>query len=131
MRRIAAVIAGSVTLLVVLGGCGTPLSDSLVGTWQTDLNGVYVDFRTDGTYQVTPTRYGGVRLESGTWSVEGSTLTQTPVSDSEYCADIVATYEVEVVDDGDRLEATAVDDSCPDRLRDFGSGLTRVVDAES
>ena len=131
MRRIVGIGAGSVLMLVVLGGCGTSLSDSLVGMWKTDLNGIYVEFRDDGTYQATVSSGGTGRVESGSWSVEGSVLTQTPTSDSPYCAGTVATYEVQVIDDGDRLETTVQDDPCQERLDDFGSGLTRVVDAES
>ena len=133
MRRPALIAVGSVLMLGVLGGCGTgeSLSDSLVGMWKTSMNGYYVDFHDDGTYLVSTSREGTGKLEWGTWSVEGTTLTETPASDSQYCAGIVATYEVKVVDDGNRLENTVVDDACVVRLEDTKSGLTKVVEAES
>ena len=133
MRRIMGVVAASVLMLGVLGGCGTDasLSDSLVGMWKTSVNGVYVDFHDDGTYLVSVSREGTGKVEWGTWSVEGSTLTETPASDSRYCAGIVATYEVKVVDDGNRLENTVVDDACTVRLEDTEPGLTRVDDVGS
>lgn len=122
------VVAGSVLMLVVLGGCGTSLSDSLVGTWTTDLNVIHVEFRDDGTYQATLRRGGTKMVESGSWSVEGSVLTLTPTSASPYCAGTVARYEVQVIDDGNRLDTTVQDDPCQVRLDDLGSGLTRFED---
>lgn len=117
--------------VLVAGGrfSGPSLSDSITGHWKLDPV-YYIDFGDDGSYLVSVSREGTGRLEWGTWSVEGSTLTQTPASDSRYCAGFVGTYEIRVVDEGNRLESTVQGDACPQRLAGFGSGLTRLPDAE-
>jgi len=135
MRRIAVLI----TALVLLGGCGTTgpsLADSIVGNWVTDLDGMYVVIQDDGTYGVghslelaAPSDASTAELDWGTWSTDGNVLTQT--GDGGACTGIVGTYEIDVPDDGNRLEVTVLDDACPSRRVDFGSGLTRHIDAGS
>ena len=134
MRRIAALIAA----LALVGGCGTTessLSDSMVGHWVTDLHGIHIVFLDDGSYgkghspaQASPKDVSFAELEWGTWSTDGNILTITPDTTSAYCGKIVATYEIEVLDDGNRLEVTVLDDDCTKRPEDFGSGLTRYTD---
>jgi hypothetical protein len=134
MRRTAALIV----VLVLVGGCGTSessLSDTIEGVWVTNLYGIYEVFLDDGTYgvghsleQATPTD-GTAELNVGTWSVDGNVLTRTADASASYCAGMVATYEVEVLDDGNRLDIVVLEDDCagPGRA-DFGSGLTRYSD---
>ena len=122
-----------VVAIVLLGGCGTEesepgLSESIVGTW-VSAKGLYVTFDDDGTYDVG-TEAGAADREFGTWSVEGGVLTKLTDEESRYCAGIVGIYETEVLDDGERLESTVVDDECPKRTGDFLS-LTREVETET
>ena len=129
MRTITALVAA----LVLIGGCGSDepsLSETIEGVWVTELFGKYEVFLDDGTYGVgntissaTPVD-GEAELDSGTWSVDGDILTRTTDA-SSLCAPWVGTYEVEVLDDGDRLEITVLEDECELRREDFGSGLTR------
>lgn len=123
----------SLTVLIValalVGGCGTTersLSDSIVGNWVTDRYNTHAEFRDDGTYD----KGTGVpnRLEWGTWSTDGNTLTLNPDAATDACADRVGTYEIDVIDDGNRMEVTVLDDDCGLRAMDFGSGLTRNID---
>ncbi|HSG86249.1 MAG TPA: hypothetical protein VLA23_07910, partial [Candidatus Limnocylindrales bacterium] len=55
---------------------GPSLSDSLTGMWKISTVN-YIDFRDDGTYLVSVSPEGTGRVEWGTWSAEGSTLTKT------------------------------------------------------
>lgn len=122
-----------VAAVVLLGGCGTDepepgLSESITGTWVSEKD-LYVTFNDDGTYDVG-TEVGAADREFGTWSVEGDVLTKVTDEDSRYCAGIVGVYETEVLDDGERLESTVVDDECAERVDDFLS-LTRPFETES
>ncbi len=140
MRRTMALIAA----VVLVGGCGSnesSLSDTIEGVWVTDLAGIFEVFHDDGSYGVGHSLElaapdGAVRgvdgvlrstaeLEFGPWSTEGTILTMNPDAASAYCAGIVGTYEIDVLDDGNRLEVTVLDDKCSARAVDFGSGLTR------
>lgn len=120
-------------LVIVAGGCGSEeaepgLSESISGTW-VSLKGLLVTFNDDGTYDVG-TEVGAADREFGTWSVDGNILTKVTDEDSRYCAGIVGKYETEVVDDGERLESTVVDDECPKRVADF-LRLTRETETKS
>ena len=131
MRTITALVVA----LVLVGGCGSDepsLSETIEGVWVTDLFGKYEVFLEDGSYGVgntvesaTPVN-GWAELDSGVWSVDGDILTRTPDERSEVCAGMVGTYEVEVLNGGDRLEITVLEDECELRAADFGSGLTRT-----
>ena len=115
---------------VLLGGCGsddssTGLSESIVGTWLSE-GGKYITFSADGDYDVG-TGAGAADVEFGTWSVDGDVLTKVTDPESTYCAGSVGIYESEILDDGERLESTVVDDDCTGRVRDFAS-LTRHAD---
>ncbi len=120
------VVLSIVMVLLLFAGCGTSeseLSESVVGVWETP-NGFFVEFREDGTYDVgAPVGSGG--SEWGTWSTEGAVLTQVADEDSPLCAGIPGIYEISVLDDGARLDATAQDDECDIRRQDFGNILVR------
>jgi len=115
-------------VLLLLASCGTgesepELSESVVGIWESP-NGFFVEFREDGTYDVgAPVGTGN--SEWGTWSAEGDVLTQVADDDSPLCARIPGIYEITVLDDGARLDATAQDDECDIRRQDFGNILVR------
>lgn len=49
---------------------------------------------------------------------------------SEACTS-VGIYELDVPDDGNRLEVTVLEDPCDARRDDFGSGLTRHAESDS
>lgn len=66
-------------------------------------------------------------LEWGTWSTDGSILTLNPDAATDACADEVGTYEIDVIDDGNGIEVTVLDDDCGLRAVDFGTGLTRNI----
>lgn len=117
--------------LVLVGGCESSdsnLEDSIVGTWQTPAE-VWVEFRDDGSYDVGHSR-GQADLEWGDWSVDGDVLTQVTDADSNACAGVTGVYAIELLDDGDRFEATPQEDTCAARVEDFTT-LTRIVDSES
>jgi hypothetical protein len=121
-------LARLVVAIVLIGGCGTDesepeLSEAIIGTWVSE-RGLSVTFNDDGTYNV------GTDTEFGTWSVDGDVLTKVTDEDSRYCPGVVGTYETEVLDDGERLESTVVDDECPHRQADFLS-LSRAAETET
>jgi len=119
--------------LALVGGCGTTErspSDSIVGNWVTDRYATHAEFRDDGTYgkgYAVPNP-SEADLEWGTWSTDGKVLTLNPDAATDACADKVGTYEIDVIDDGNRIEVTVLDDDCGLRAMDFGSGLTRNID---
>lgn len=120
--------------LVGTAGCGSTdasLKDSVIGTWETSL-AVVVVFNDDGTYGVghsvvsaSPDDVRFAEMEYGTWSVEGGVLTKVTDEASRFCAGIESSYEIEVLDDGDRLGLTTLSDECRVRNDDFGKGVTR------
>jgi hypothetical protein len=126
-------------VLVLLGGCGsgdseTSLSDSITdATWLSAGNKLVV-FEDDGAFGVGRSPFNDVSAadtEWGTWSVEASVLSMTPDAESPKCAEVTGTYSIDVVDDGNRIDATVQDDPCSGRRADFSEGLTRLDDAES
>jgi hypothetical protein len=134
---------GVVLLLLAaltVGGCGSGEADSpselLVGTWVTDLWGAIEVFNEDGTYGVGHTvdlasgdDVSQAELGFGTWSIDGSILTRSSDPESPYCGGMEGTYEIEFLDDGDRVAVTVVSDDCPTQRKDFGSGLSRYMDS--
>ena len=135
MQRLAALVAA----VILVGGCGTSdssLSNALEeGVWVTNQWSAYIEFMDDGSYGVgkspesaAPDDGTNAELEWGTWSTDGDTLSFTTDPTSSTCADMVGTYAVDVVDDGDTLDVTVLDDECATRRVDFGSGLTRDVE---
>lgn len=118
------------TVAVLLGGCGADdsepgLDDSISGTWVTR-KGVYVTFDPDGTYTAGG-EVGSASKESGVWLVDGKVLTKTADAASPYCAGVTGTDESELLDGGDVLESTVIDDGCNKRVSDFVY-LTRYDD---
>jgi len=111
-------------------GRGLSLSESILGTWVTAGDG-YIEFRDDGSYDVGYIRSTG-GIEWGTWSIDEKVLSMVPAVDSVFCAGTGGAYEIALVDDGNRLVTTLLDDECRSRREDFGSelGLTRHRDAE-
>lgn len=97
-------------------------------TWVSE-KGIFVTFNDDGTYDVG-TEVGAADREFGTWSVDGRVLTKVTDDDSLYCKGSIGIYETEVVDNGERLESTVVDDECRVRVADFVS-LTRETETKS
>jgi hypothetical protein len=134
MRAIAALVV----TLVLVGGCGSSeasLGETIEGVWTTDLWGTYEVFLDDGTYGVghtlesaTPTEDGFAEVSHGTWSVDGNILTRATDLSANGCPGKVATYEVEALNNGDRLELAVIEDDCADQRLDMGSGLTRYSD---
>ncbi len=127
---------------LTVGGCGSGEADSpselLVGTWVTDLWSAIEVFNEDGTYGVGHTvdlasgdDVSQAELGFGTWSIDGNILTRSGDPEAPYCAGIVGTYEIEFLDDGDRVAVTVVSDDCPTQRRDFGSGLSRYTESDS
>jgi hypothetical protein len=143
MRGIISVIA----LAALAGACGSndsapSLSDTLTeSTWVTSAEAyqVYLD---DGTYNVSFNRATaeGVDqaegqdentadpelLEWGTWTVESDVLTLVPDAQSPSCADIIGVYQLDVTDDGTRIDVTVQDDTCNGRSSDVSMGLTQA-----
>jgi hypothetical protein len=125
---------------LTIGGCGSGEADSpselLVGTWETDLYGMVEVFNEDGTYSVGHTvdlasgdDVSQAEMGFGTWSIDGNVLTRSADPESPYCTGLVGTYEIEFLDDGDRVAVTVVSDDCPTQRRDFGSGISRYMDS--
>ncbi len=125
---------------LTVAGCGSggadPPSELLVGTWETELWGVIEVFNEDGTYGVGHTvdlasgdDVSQAELAFGTWSIDGNVLTRSADPGSPYCAGMEGTYEIEFLDDGDRVAVTVVSDDCPTQRQDFGSGLSRYMDS--
>ena len=54
----------------------------------------------------------------------------TPDSDSLYCSGYVGTYEIEMVDGGDGMLPTMIEDGCVRRSAGFEVLGTRVTDAD-
>lgn len=115
--------------IVSCGGGEASLQDQVVGTWVSQA-GVYVVFHEDGTHGVghSPELASGSdvvlpEIEFGTWTVEGGTLTFDNDPESEHCAEVVGTYEIEITDD--QMLVTIINDECEVRADDFGDGLTR------
>ena len=137
MRRLLAVL---LAVLVLAGstGCSGEVSqqEQIVGTWVTNLHGIYVAFNDDGTYgkgkspeQAMGTQFG--QFESGTWTLEEGLLTLATSQDSQDCNGAIGTYEVEIADTGDQVLVTLIDDTCASRIADFPSGLTRHTNTEA
>jgi hypothetical protein len=143
MRRIISVIA----LAALAGACGSDdsapsLSDTLTeSTWVTSAEAYHV-YLDDGTYNVSFNRATaeGVDqaegqdentpdpelLEWGTWTLESDVLTLVPDAQSPSCADIIGVYQLDVIDDGTRIDVTVQDDTCEGRSSDVSMGLTQA-----
>jgi hypothetical protein len=134
MRRTCALIVA----LLLLGGCGSDesepsLSESLTDTTWVSESDKIKEYRDDGTYGVSTSEFDDVseaNREWGTWSLDGNMLTVSPDTESPFCAEVTATYLVELVDDGNRLDVSVQDDPCEPRREDFSLGLTRRADAD-
>ena len=116
---------------VLVAGCGSDdpdpgLSESIIGVWLSE-TGKYITFSSDGSHEVG-TEAGTANTEFGTWSVEGEILTKVTDPESVFCEGIIGIYESEVLDDGERLESTVVEDECSVRVDDFAT-LTRHADS--
>lgn len=138
IRLLIAFVA--IMTLVAVAGCGSGETDSpselLVGTWETDLGGTIEVFNEDGTYSVGHTvdlasgdDVSQAELNFGTWSIDGNVLTRSSDPEAPYCQGMVGTYEIEFLDDGDRVAVTAVSDDCDHGRGDFASGLSRYMDS--
>ena len=124
MRKLAAMLC--IVLMGILAGCGNSNFDQTVGMWVDEESVFYLVFNEDGTYGVgrSPRLASGTdvvspELEWGTWSYEGNLLSMAPDPDSEFCRRLIGTYEMEIIDDGQRMLATLVEDECPVRESGF------------
>ena len=65
-------------------------------------------------------------LEWGTWTLESDVLTLVPDAQSPTCADVIGVYQLDVTDDGTRIDVTVQDDTCDGRSSDVSMGLTQA-----
>jgi hypothetical protein len=62
-------------------------------------------------------------FEWGTWTIEEGPLTFATSQDSKYCGGDIGTYEAQIVDTGDQVLLTLIEDTCDTRTADVPSGL--------